>query len=375
MKSLGNIFDLPNESKVAIYGIGKFSEYVEFILKNRRSDIEILFYLLQDSSLKTKKDNNGKPIYSIDEENDLFDEIDYVLVCDDYMDFNELNDANLPDYFLLIKPEIISSEIENDLDMIYKRLGIEYVKNSYSKDEKGIVKVNSEFGIPTVVYNSDSLLVTDKNLPFNTDKKFINSYKIASLQDKIINISYRAYICCWAAQKAMKLEGDFVECGVNKGILSRTVIEYIDFYNIKDKKFYLFDTYEGLVDSQQLHDIERLKYDNMWKDKYKDCYEEVKNYFKDFDNVELVRGIVPESLGYVNIDKVSYLSIDMNCAYPEIEAINFFWDKLVSGAVVILDDYGWISCEPQKIAFDKFAEEKNISILTLPTGQGMMIKP
>jgi O-methyltransferase len=375
MKSLGNIFDLPNDSKVAIYGIGKFSEYVEFILVNRRSDIEILFYIIQDSKLKTKKDHSGKPIYSLEEENDLLDEIDYVLVCDDYMDFNELNEANLPDYFLLIKPEIISSEIENDLNMIYKRLGIEYVKNSYSKDEKGLVKINSEFGVPTVVYNSDSLIVIDKNLPFNTDKKFINAYKIASSQDKIINISYRAYICCWAAQKAMKLEGDFVECGVNKGILSRTVIEYIDFYNIKDKKFYLFDTYEGLVDSQQLHDIEKLKYDSMWKHKYKDCFDEVKNYFKDFDNVELVKGIVPDSLSYVNIDKISYLSIDMNCAYPEIEAINFFWDKLVSGAVVILDDYGWISCEPQKIAFDKFAEEKNISILTLPTGQGMIIKP
>ena len=62
-------------------------------------------------------------------------------------------------------------------------------------------------------------------------------------------------------------------------------------------------------------------------------------------------------------------------AYPELKAIEYFWDKLVKGAFVVLDDYAWITCEPQKEVFDKFAIEKGFEILTLPTGQGLIIKP
>ncbi len=53
-----------------------------------------------------------------------------------------------------------------------------------------------------------------------------------------------------------------------------------------------------------------------------------------------MRGKVPESLATVEIERVAYLSLDMNIAYPEIEALKHFWPKLVPGAIVVLDDYG-----------------------------------
>jgi len=74
------------------------------------------------------------------------------------------------------------------------------------------------------------------------------------------------------------------------------------------------------------------------------------------------------------IDKVAFLSIDMNCMEPEIEAINYFWPKLVPGAIVILDDYEWPQHEEQRNAFKQFAKENNTQILPLPTGQGLLIK-
>lgn len=374
MKLLSSIFDIPNESKIALYGIGKFSDYLYFILSIKRKDLKILVYISSDdSSFSHEKTRNNIPIISLSDENNLIDEVDYILMCDDYIDTKHLESLSLPDYYLFIKPDSLSIEIQKDLKFIHKRLGFEYLHHTEGKDF--LVKLNSEFYPPRIAYNNDSLLISDKNLPFITDEKFIKAYQIASSQDNILDISYRAYICCWAAQKAKRLEGDFVECGVNKGILSRTIVEYIDFYNIPDKKFYLFDTYKGLVESQLESKDEIFKYEKMWKDKYSECYEEVKNFFKDFGNVELVRGTIPESLSYVNIDKVAYLSIDMNCAYPELETIKYFWNKLVSGAVVILDDYAWVGCESQKDVFDKFCSEHDTEVLTLPTGQGMIIKP
>ena len=41
--------------------------------------------------------------------------------------------------------------------------------------------------------------------------------------------------------------GDFVECGVDRGGYSLTVVRYLDFGKLAEA-FYLLDTYEGLVD-------------------------------------------------------------------------------------------------------------------------------
>lgn len=65
----------------------------------------------------------------------------------------------------------------------------------------------------------------------------------------------------------------------------------------------------------------------------------------------------------------------MNIAAPEIAALEFFWDKLTPGAPVILDDYGWAHYRPQKEAMDDFATRKGVQILTLPAGQGLLLKP
>jgi predicted O-methyltransferase YrrM len=84
---------------------------------------------------------------------------------------------------------------------------------------------------------------------------------------------------------------------------------------------------------------------------------------------------VPESLSTVEVDRVAYLSIDMNIAYPERKAIEHFWPKLAPGALVVLDDYGWMNYEEQKQTMDDFARGVGVEILTLPTGQGLLVKP
>jgi hypothetical protein len=65
----------------------------------------------------------------------------------------------------------------------------------------------------------------------------------------------------------------------------------------------------------------------------------------------------------------------MNCAAPEIAAAEYFWDKLVPGAVIVLDDYGWKIHYEQKEKFDRFAARKGVRVLALPTGQGLIFKP
>jgi len=85
--------------------------------------------------------------------------------------------------------------------------------------------------------------------------------------------------------------------------------------------------------------------------------------------------MVPDTLAEFPADRrVAYLSIDMNIVLPEIATIEFFWDRLVPGAIVLLDDYGWSTHTAQKQAFDAFAQAHGTMILNLPTGQGLIIR-
>lgn len=185
---------------------------------------------------------------------------------------------------------------------------------------------------------------------------------------------WRTYTCTWAAQHASGLEGDFVECGVNKGGMALTIARLLQFERLAPRKFYLFDTFKGLV-PEQLSDREKALRESYAGGYYAECYEEVKRTFAPYANVELVRGVIPESLTLVKIDKVCFLSIDMNCAAPEIMAAEYFWDRLVRGAVVVLDDYGFQGHDEQRSAFQNFARKRGVSVMSMPTGQGLILKP
>jgi len=225
-----------------------------------------------------------------------------------------------------------------------------------------------------LTYNREGL-ATVTNCDFLNDPRFQEAYRLGEQTGswKDAKIHWRIHVLCWAADKASRLEGDFVECGVNRGGFSRAIMHFVDFPRL-GKTFYLLDTFCGLED-RLVSDAERKRGIGVGKwFQYEECYEAVCKTFEDLP-VVIVRGVVPETLPQVKAAKVCYLSIDMNCVAPEIAAAEYFWDKLVPGAVIVLDDYGWKAHYEQKLAFDRFAARKGVMVLTLPTGQGLIFKP
>ena len=188
-------------------------------------------------------------------------------------------------------------------------------------------------------------------------------------------MEWRAHVACWCATQALKLQGDFVECGVGRGLLSKTIVSYIDFEKHQDRKFLLVDTYEGLAREQMSESEQKRDIVKQMGTLYKNNYDRVANVFKEYPNVSLLKGVVPTILTQVKIEQVAYLSIDMNNAKPEIEAAKYFWPKLVKGGMVLLDDFVYgVEFYEQTEAFLKFAKEVGHEILVLPTGQGLLIK-
>ena len=99
-----------------------------------------------------------------------------------------------------------------------------------------------------------------------------------------------------------------------------------------------------------------------------------KNY-AEWPNAMVIQGGVPEILPEVPVDRVAFLHLDMNCAYPERAALEFFWTRLTPGAVVLFDDYSYCGSEYQAESIDAATAKFGVSVLSLPTGQGLVIKP
>lgn len=226
---------------------------------------------------------------------------------------------------------------------------------------------------PSYKYHSIGL-ITDKNCDFMKEPDFIKAWNKKTAQSPDWKTSkmgqWITHVNQWAVSHAKNLEGDFVECGVYRGNLAMFNLTYLDFAKMKNRKYYLFDTFCGL--DKDWSTEEEYEY---WKEKYPNTYEFVKKSFEKYPNVIITKGTVPLSLSKVNIKKVAYLSIDMNCVLPEKKALEFFWPKMVSGGIIVLDDYGWPGSEGEKLVMDKFALSKGVKIFSVPTGQGIIIKP
>ena len=185
------------------------------------------------------------------------------------------------------------------------------------------------------------------------------------------DIEWRVHTICWAAMKARSLEGDYVECGVDRGGFSRAAMHYIGFADLPERRFFLVDTYCGIPEDTLVGDPNR----ELLRTRYDRTYDDVVRAFAPFPNAVIVQGEVPEILPTIDSDKICYLSIDLNTTGPSVAAAEYFWDRMVSGAPIVLDDYGQTFFAGMKEAYDAFARHRGVGILSLPTSQGLLFKP
>jgi hypothetical protein len=227
------------------------------------------------------------------------------------------------------------------------------------------------------------LINLEVNSDFLNEAAFSEAYRagastLAALGERASDFQYDAWrvrVALWAGQHAAGLQGDFVECGVHTGFLSRALMSYLKFEQLQARRFYLVDTFEGVPADQFSAEEKEAGVDERARELYPhDVYELCRRNFAAYPNAVLVRGRVPEVLASLPEGPVAYLSIDMNCVAPEVAAVRHFWPRLVPGAVVLFDDYGVLGHENQKRAADALAAELGNPLFPLPSGQALIVK-
>jgi predicted O-methyltransferase YrrM len=102
----------------------------------------------------------------------------------------------------------------------------------------------------------------------------------------------------------------------------------------------------------------------------------VRSYLSGFYNVQLYEGIVQEQSSNVNDCRFSMVHIDVDIYAPYVYCLEFFSDRLVRGGIIVLDDYGFLTCPGAKRAADEFmlSRGRDFRMIHLLTGQAVIVK-
>ena len=174
-----------------------------------------------------------------------------------------------------------------------------------------------------------------------------------------------------------ELNGDVIECGVLGGFSAYLLRNIESELERKFKNnFYLIDSFEGL---SEISKEDLIKDNSLYQHKQGELkvdIKEVEKNFNIFDNVNLVKGWVPKIFTILNDDnKYRFVHLDMDLYKPTIDALNYIYDKVIKGGIIITDDYVSPLFPGNKIAWDEFIKSNKIDEwIQLPSGQAVLIK-
>jgi len=255
----------------------------------------------------------------------------------------------------------------------HARLGLTMRPNRRTPVMLGVLQA-LERAIPgAAVYVGEGIATWLKTPEFSADPRFLElaSQDVGIAPSGVCNWHWNLQTVLWAAQQARSLPGDFVELGVYKGHTTKFLADYLGFADWP-KRWWLFDTFEGVPADQA--DPGR---EGMTADVYGEAFsfEEVRDRFAPYGNIEVVKGRVPEVFADRCPEAISFLHIDLNNATAEIGALDALYDRLTPGGVIVFDDYGWSSSHNQAKAERAWFQARGLALFPLATGQALFVKP
>jgi O-methyltransferase len=159
-------------------------------------------------------------------------------------------------------------------------------------------------------------------------------------------------------KSVLHLDGALAECGVYRGSTLIPLGLYLAQNNVK-KKLLGFDSFEGFGDLDRGGSIEGAYFQA-----HGTCndtsYEMVQSMVDRFglSNVTIVKGFFNETLPKVKNERFCFVNLDVDLYESYKVCLEFFYDRMVPGGVILLDEYNdppWPGCNR---AVDEFLADK-----------------
>jgi len=208
----------------------------------------------------------------------------------------------------------------------------------------------------------------------NSEKFILTQFPRETVIDNLNELMWRHYIIYWCTIYAVKstttTNKNIVECGVCDGMGV-----YFALSAVKDQhqefKCFLYDAWEGMK-KEYLLDTE---INCVGGYSYLNIENTIRNLSQFRKNIFFNKGYIPDSFASSkNPNSVVLLLMDLNSAIPTVKSLDFFFDKLESGGIILFDDYLWIGHEDTKKYVDEWLKNKSGLLLSMPTGQSIFFK-
>jgi hypothetical protein len=92
------------------------------------------------------------------------------------------------------------------------------------------------------------------------------------------------------------------------------------------------------------------------------------------ENVFVHKALLPKGLDVLVGRRIAFLHVDLNAAQPEVDSLRLIFESVVPGGIVLLDDYCGRGREVQHNAINTLGQEMHFCVISLPTGQGLILK-
>ena len=149
------------------------------------------------------------------------------------------------------------------------------------------------------------------------------------------------------------LTGDVCEVGVYRGGTAKVISE-----NVKNCEVFLFDTFDGMP----YYDSENDKTWTVGTFNETD-YDMVSKLFESNPDVQIYKGIFPSETSHHIEDKMfKFVHLDVDNYQPYKECLEFFYNKMVPGGIILFDDYDHSCCPGSNKAIDEFFSDKQEEI-------------
>lgn len=173
-------------------------------------------------------------------------------------------------------------------------------------------------------------------------------------------------------KQVLDLPGVFVECGVFKGAsFSRFAMFRELLSNPYSKKMIAFDIFGEFPETEYEDDF--MKRESFIRGAGShgispEQLEEVLEHKNVNKNIDIVKGDIVETVPqYIKNHpelKISILNLDTDIYEPAVTILEHLYPRIVSGGILILDDYGVFPGETA--AVDEYFADKNIQIKKFP---------
>lgn len=251
--------------------------------------------------------------------------------------------------------------IKRLLKWVFEKTGIHLIKRTKYKG-------STTFSINNLQY--EVITPSANYAPWKEDHEFMDIY-LEVKKNTLVDI-YRCYELWNLTEQIFRLNpnASFIEVGVWRGGTAAVIAKKLSTLQA-NVDFYLADTFQGV---QKSSEKDTFYFNGEHKDTSKEIVEKIIS--GKYTNCKILKGIFPnETSNSISTDKIfGFCHIDVDVYDSAKGIVDWIWDKLIIGGIIIFDDYGFHTCD----GVTKFVNEikihkNNLSLYNL-NGHAILIK-